>query len=141
MTMSTVDTSRRRFAGVALAALMLGASLVVSSATTSAAAESRRHTKLEKGSPGVNDTITAAPVTLGLWFNEKVDLKTIQIRLQKEGGPIATLGTAGRDSVKSDKSVVYPIMSDLDAGTYRVTWAVAGADGHPVQGRYAFVLK
>lgn len=120
---------------------MLSSAFLVSAATSSRAAEARRHTKLEKGAPGPNDTIKVAPVTLTLWFNEKVDLKTIQIRLQKEQGPIATLGTAGRDSVKSDKSVVYPIMSDLDAGTYRVTWAVAGADGHPVQGRYAFVLK
>jgi methionine-rich copper-binding protein CopC len=139
--MSTANTSRLRFTGVALAALVLSSAFLVSAASSSPAAEARRHTKLEKGSPGPNDTIKVAPVALSLWFNEKVDLKTIQIRLQKEGGPIATLGTAGRDSVKSDKSVVYPIMSDVDAGTYRVTWAVAGADGHPVQGRYAFVLK
>jgi methionine-rich copper-binding protein CopC len=139
--MLTRNTSPRRFAGVALAAFVLGSAVVVSAATSSTAEATRRHTKLEKASPGVNDTIKVAPVNLTLWFNEKVDLKTIQIRLQKEGGAIATLGTAGRDSVKSDKSVSYPIMSDVDAGTYRVTWAVAGADGHPVQGRYAFVLK
>lgn len=131
----------RRLAGAAVAALVLGSTFLVSGASSSPAAESRRHTKLEKASPGPNDTIVVAPASLKLWFSEKLDLKTIQLRLQREQGPIATLGTVGRDSVNSDKSAVYAIMSDLDPGTYRVTWAVAGPDGHPVQGRYAFVLK
>jgi methionine-rich copper-binding protein CopC len=123
------------------AALILAVSAFAISPAAPASASMLRHTKLEKASPGVNDTITIAPTSLKLWFNEKVDLKTIQLRLQMEGGPIATLGAMVRDSVNSDKSVVVPILSDVDPGTYRVTWAVAGADGHPVQGRYAFVLK
>jgi methionine-rich copper-binding protein CopC len=125
----------------ALAAITLVVGTFAFSPSAPANATTLRHTSLEKAAPGVNDTITLAPTALKLWFNEKVDLKAVQLRLQMEGGPIAMLGGMVRDSLKSEKSVVVPILSDVDPGTYRVTWAVAGADGHPVQGRFAFVLK
>jgi methionine-rich copper-binding protein CopC len=140
--MFAAPSSPRRRAGAKLIAVLSVATIgIIASAATSFSASALRHTKLDKAAPGPGDTISYPPAALKLWFSEKVDLRATQLRLQMDKGPIATLGTAGRDSVGSDKSVVAPLMSEITPGTYIVTWAVAGADGHPVQGRYSFVLK
>jgi methionine-rich copper-binding protein CopC len=138
---ASLSSPRHRASAKLLAILAFATISIIASAATSFSASTLRHTKLEKASPGPGDTIGYPPAALKLWFSEKADLKAVQLRLQMDKGPIATLGTAGRDSVGSDKSVVAPLMSEITPGTYIVTWSVAGADGHPVQGRYSFVLK
>jgi methionine-rich copper-binding protein CopC len=51
------------------------------------------------------------------------------------------LGAVTRDEKVKDAPVVAAIPSTLGAGTYTASWSVAGDDGHPVKGSFAFVVK
>jgi len=39
------------------------------------------------------------------------------------------------------KTVSWPVTGDLANGTYTVSWRVTAADGHPIDGKFDFVLR
>ena len=45
-----------------------------------------------------------------------------------------------KTAVESRRTLVVAISGRLVAGTYTVVWQIAGDDGHPVRGRYAFTI-
>jgi methionine-rich copper-binding protein CopC len=98
------------------------------------------HTKLLKSAPAANDTLTAAPTAISLWFNEKVELKVTTVKLAGPAGAVK-LAAATRDDKVKDAPVVAAITTPLAAGSYTASWSVAGDDGHPVKGSFAFVVK
>jgi methionine-rich copper-binding protein CopC len=98
------------------------------------------HTKLLKSAPAANDTLATAPTAISLWFNEKVELKVTTVKLAGPSGAVK-LGAVTRDEKVKDAPVVAAIPSTLGAGTYTASWSVAGDDGHPVKGSFAFVVK
>jgi methionine-rich copper-binding protein CopC len=61
----------------------------------------------------------------------------------KLAGPAGAvkLGAVTRDEKVKDAPVVAAISVPLAAGKYTASWSVAGDDGHPVKGSFAFVVK
>jgi len=119
-------------------AVAIAAFVTIAAAPLTPAA--RFHSKLVKSEPAANDTLTAAPKALKLWFNEKVELRLTTVKLTGAGGAVK-LGAVTRDERVKDAPVVAPIPTELAAGSYTVAWSVAGDDGHPTKGTFAFVVK
>ena len=96
------------------------------------------HGLLKRASPGNGDHLSTAPRELRLAFTEPVELAVARVELTGPSGPVGLAPL----TLHPDSSTVLlaPIRGALVAGTYRVAWQVAGADGHPVRGRYTFVI-
>jgi copper transport protein len=96
------------------------------------------HGALRSATPGEGDQLSVAPRELRLTFTEAVELAVSRLSLTGPDGPVALASLA----LASDSATVLVgrIEGPLVAGTYTVTWQVAGADGHPVRGQYTFVI-
>ena len=95
------------------------------------------HGALKSSVPVAGARLSAAPRELRLVFTEVPELAFTSIRLTgPDGTPVALapLGTA----TDSRRAVIAAIRGGLVAGKYTVLWKVAGADGHPVEGRFSF---
>jgi methionine-rich copper-binding protein CopC len=95
------------------------------------------HTKLEKSVPADGATLTAAPSSVELVFNEKPDVKLTKIAVTGPSGKVA-LGPAHS---MSEKSVMTAVTGPLADGKYAVTWQTSGDDGHVVKGAFSFSVK
>ena len=95
------------------------------------------HAKLEKTEPAANATISAAPTSVQLWFNEAPDLKVTKVELSGASGKVE-LGPAHS---MGKNNVMAPIVSKMTDGKYTVNWQTAGDDGHVEKGTFAFTLK
>lgn len=100
-------------------------------------ARAAAHAHLESTSPGRGDTVHVAPRELRLNFSERIELAVSEVHLQGPGGEVtlAPLTSAGGGVV-----LIAAIRGSLGPGRYDVHWRIASDDGHPVQGRYAFVI-
>ena len=114
--------------------------VAITAASAPAAVSARFHTKLLKSTPAANDTLATAPTAISLWFNEKVELKLTTVKLAGPAGAVK-LDAVTRDEKVKDAPVVAAIATPLAAGSYTVSWSVAGEDGHPTKGTIAFVVK
>lgn len=95
------------------------------------------HTKLEKSEPADGATLTAAPTSLQLFFNEKPDLKVTKVELAGPSGKVE-LGPAHS---MADKDVMAAIKGSVANGKYTVSWQTAGKDGHVLKGSYSFTVQ
>ena len=105
------------------------------------------HAKLVSSSPAANATVPAAKAkSINLTFNEKVIASTMKTELVMTGMPgmkdhppmkVAFASTMGKDG----KSIMLMPKKGLSAGTYKVTWAAAGADTHRMGSEFSFTLK
>ncbi|MEA3247582.1 MAG: copper resistance protein CopC, partial [Gemmatimonadota bacterium] len=94
-----------------------------------------------KSAPAKDDTLAAPPKSLDLWFSEPVDLSLLRVTLAGPGAANIALGKAAQAGTGKDAHVTVPVAGVMGAGAYAVTWVVAGADGHPTRGSFAFRLK
>lgn len=115
-----------------VAALWVGTLLLTGTAPSSA------HGVLQRSVPAAGAHLSAAPTQLRLTFNERVELAMARLVLVGPGGEVV-LGPLSLVP-DSNRIVVAPILGRLSGGSYTVRWQVAGADGHPVRGEYAFVI-
>jgi len=95
------------------------------------------HPKLRRAVPTSGAHLAAAPRELRLTFAPPPELAFSRLRFLGPRGAEVALGPVRVDSVGT---LVAPITGPLTAGTYTVVWQVAGGDGHPVRGRYAFTI-
>lgn len=123
------------------AALVVTGAFAIGATTAPSLNAALRHTRLVKASPADKDTLATPPTSLKLWYNEKVELSVVTLKLAGANGSAVALGAVTRDSANAPTSVVAPIAGTLAPDTYTVNWSLAGADGHPVKGTYSFVLK
>jgi methionine-rich copper-binding protein CopC len=94
------------------------------------------HTELVKTVPADGTQITAAPDAVSLTFSGQVLKLGAAVKVSGPGGS-AAIGAA---KVKG-KTVSWPVSGDLANGTYSVSWRVTAADGHPIDGKFEFVLQ
>ncbi len=73
-----------------------------------------------------------------LTFTEPVEARLARVRLLTADTVQLPLG--GLHSGDSAHVLVAPVSSPLGRGTYTVLWQVMGTDGHPVHGRFSFVV-
>jgi methionine-rich copper-binding protein CopC len=99
-----------------------------------------RHVALKKSNPAANDTLAQSPAALQLWFNEKVELGVVTVKLADAKGVATPLG-ALKQEVGADAPITAAVTKPLAAGAYSISWSVAGKDGHPTQGKVPFVVK
>lgn len=95
------------------------------------------HAKLLKTSPADKATVTKAPTSVQLWFNEAIDVKLSKIEVSGPDGKIA-LGTV---HAMEPKQLMGPITGKMADGVYTVNWQTAGDDGHVQKGSFTFTLK
>jgi methionine-rich copper-binding protein CopC len=95
------------------------------------------HAKLEKTTPADATTLTTAPTSIELVFNEGVDVKLTKIAVTGVSGKVAL----GPVHSMSEKSVMVAITGTVPDGKYSVAWQTSGDDGHVVKGEFGFMVK
>lgn len=102
------------------------------------ASQAAAHAKLVSSMPAAN-AVTAPPKAVSLTFNEKVapafsgfDLTMVEHNMKI---PVKT-------SVSKDgKTITGAPQGGMMAGTYKVNWHAASADGHRMTGEVTFKVK
>lgn len=94
------------------------------------------HTGLVKSSPAEGEVLKQDINLIAMEFNTTIE-KTILFKLLDESGTEITVS----DILITDNYMEGSITSTLEDGSYTVIWKIIGADGHPVQGEYSFVVN
>ncbi len=95
------------------------------------------HARLISSTPASGST-TTAPRTISLTFSERFAAPFSSIDVEDAGGR----GVSLRKTVSEDgKTLGGSFAAPLPTGTYRVTWAIAAADGHRMTGNYSFTVR
>jgi methionine-rich copper-binding protein CopC len=112
-------------------------SLAVTSAVILSASPALAHARLVSATPGDGATV-AAPQTISLTFSERfaAPFSTIEL-VDGRGRLVALTKTVSEDGKTLGGSFAAP----LSTGSYRVTWAIAAADGHRMTGTYSFTVR
>ena len=124
--------SRLRALLGAAAATLLGGGLLVTGAGPASA-----HATLISVSPRDGATLTSAPATVDLTFDEPVSARFATLVVT---GPDGTDVGAGPTRV-SGSHVTATLATGLTSGDYRVAFRVVSDDGHPVSGQSRFTLQ
>ena len=98
------------------------------------------HPELRRSAPAAGDTLASAPDELRLTFSAPIEIALSSITLHGPGERPVRL--ASLRSVEADPTVLAAAITDsaLPPGLYTLAWTVAGADGHPVRGRFTFTI-
>jgi len=112
-------------------------SLAVASAMVLSTAPALAHARLVSATPGDGATVTA-PRTISLTFSERfaAPFSTVEVE-DGRGRAVALTKRVSEDGKTLGGSFAVP----LSPGTYRVTWAIAAADGHRMTGTYSFTVR
>ena len=112
-----------------LVALVVTGVLLVAGASATHA-----HDTLLSSDPPDGSTVPLAPDAVRLTFSSPaMALGTRVVVLTPDGRDVAD----GEPQLV-DATVTQPLSGDLPAGRYTVQWRVTSADGHPVEGTFAF---
>lgn len=111
--------------------------IAVASALALSASPVLSHARLVSATPASGATVTA-PRTISLTFSERfaAPFSTVEVE-DGRGRAVALTKTVSEDGKTLGGSFAAP----LTAGTYRVTWAIAAADGHRMTGTYSFTVR
>ncbi|MEY4503280.1 MAG: hypothetical protein RLZZ576_534 [Actinomycetota bacterium] len=123
---------------VAVIAITLGLGLNLAAASVAFA-----HSDLQSTSPLAGETVEAGRIDVTLKFNEEI------LSGQGSGAVISVTGPLEGESVEHSDGCVDAIRGSLviegvsldEPGTYEVNWRVVSADGHPIEGVYAFTVE
>jgi putative copper export protein/methionine-rich copper-binding protein CopC len=94
------------------------------------------HARLTRSEPAANARLEVAPTVIRLWFSESPELSLSSITLEDSSGAAIHLGAVRRGD--TTLAIEVTILDTLKAGRYTVGWRVAGSDGHPTSGSFAF---
>lgn len=94
------------------------------------------HEGLRHSVPAKDAVLQTVPTSLRLTFTSRPDLRFTRVQLLGPSSREVALESPTLDSA----TVVAAIRGQLGAGVHTVVWQVAGADGHPVRGRYTFTI-
>ena len=131
--------SRRSFRSSVARGTPATLALLLFSALLAPLAEARAHERLVSSSPSAGDTLAVAPTELRLTFSSRVQLAFSGLELLGPDGRPIPLGTL-HSPADSATVLVAAVMQPLAPGSYTVAWRTGGADGHPVRGRFEFVV-
>lgn len=94
------------------------------------------HTGLTISSPADGEYITEDVYEIVLEFNSKIE-STSTVKVFDESKEEIIIS----NTQVSDNVITGGFMSPLDNGAYTVEWKIIGADGHPIQGTYSFMVS
>ena len=110
---------------------------VIASAVALGASPALAHARLLSATPGDGATVTA-PRQVSLTFSERFAAPFSSVEVEDgRGRPVPVTKAVSQDGKTLGGSFTAP----LAAGTYRVTWAIAAADGHRMTGHYSFTVR
>jgi methionine-rich copper-binding protein CopC len=140
MTNYTLTSWRRTALVLALTggALLAATHEVATAATTPANAG--MHLGLKRAEPGANDTVSASPATLKLWFTQSVQAAGTSLRVTGAADHIVAIGDVSVEKAELSPAVV-KVNETLKPGTYVVAWRTMAADGHPATGKFSFTVR
>src|SRR5690606_16668423 len=98
------------------------------------------HAGLRSSVPADNSHLSVAPRELRLTFTEASELSFTRVELFGPDSQMVALGPIMYGDGDARRVVVASIRGALHVGTYTVVWQIVGADGHPVRGRYSFMI-
>lgn len=98
------------------------------------------HAGLRSSVPADNSHLSVVPRELRLTFTEASELSFTRVELFGPDSQVVALEPIGYGDGDARRVVVAAIRGTLREGTYTVLWQVVGADGHPVRGRYSFMI-
>jgi methionine-rich copper-binding protein CopC len=95
------------------------------------------HARLVSATPS-NGATVSAPRTISLTFSERfaAPFSTVEVE-DGRGRAVSLTKTVSDDGKTLGGTFGAPLM----AGAYRVTWAIAAADGHRMTGTYSFTVR
>lgn len=131
-TRAVTCTALRALAAAAVTAAGLGAALLVGPGVGAAQA----HDVLASTTPAAGATVGVLPDEVVLHFEEPAQALGTVVAVRGPAGD----ATDGRAEL-IDTDVVQPLRSGSPAGAYTVDWRVVSADGHVVQGTFAFTAR
>lgn len=108
-------------------------------AATLASPFASAHAALKSSNPQAGAALAAAPKEITLTFNETVEETFSTITLADGEGKAITTDKAKVDA--ANPAILRLVAPALAAGSYTVTWAVAGHDGHRRKGDFKFTVK
>lgn len=97
------------------------------------------HIRLDESSPAPDEVLSIMPAQLRLLFSARIEARYTSITLTAPDGGRVPMG----DVVfveGSDREITLQLPRLTQPGSYTVHWRTAGADGHVLEGSYAFVL-
>jgi putative copper export protein/methionine-rich copper-binding protein CopC len=102
-------------------------------------AAAHAHIRIDASSPAADEVLRVMPSHLRLLFSERIEARYTSVTLTAPDGERVLTG----DVVfvgDSDREITLRLPSLTQPGTYTVRWRTAGADGHVLEGSYAFEL-
>lgn len=97
------------------------------------------HATLLRSTPAANSKLAKLPETIRLVFSEQVIPELSQIALIRSDSTSIQLQVA--NDPHDVHTLVGRVASAWTSGTYKVSWRVLSADGHPVAGSFSFFVK
>lgn len=96
------------------------------------------HNSLAASTPSDGASVDAAPTSVSLVFAKSVPLDTLSLQMIDSGGGRADLTTFSYGPA-GDTEVI-AALPPLAAGVVTFRWALVGADGHRLTGRFSFTV-
>ncbi|MCC3272575.1 copper resistance protein CopC [Arthrobacter zhangbolii] len=124
------------YRAVLAAVLAMGLAVGCLIAALASAAPAAAHDQLVGTAPAAGERLDAAPEQLELTFSSV---------LMDVGHQVLVLDADGRDWAGADprlnrETLVQPLPEELPRGEYSVRWRVVSSDGHPIAGRFEFLV-
>lgn len=94
------------------------------------------HASLLRSTPAANSHLTKPPETIRLVFSEQIVPELSQITLGRPDGGSTQLKVA--TDPHDVHTLVGTVIGSLPSGSYKISWHVVSADGHPVGGTIPF---
>lgn len=103
------------------------------------AASAHGHARLVKAEPAARATVSVAPTTVRLWFNERIEPRYATAEVIDSGGRVVSSGPAA--VAGDDPKRMEVRLGSLAPGVYRVRYRVLSVDGHVVEASHTFAVK
>lgn len=94
------------------------------------------HSRISESTPAKDATVTASPTEISMTFNTNIE-NLSKFKLVNETGEQVPTGDIRVKESTMSGSVAEPLKN----GAYTVKWTIIGADGHAVDGEYAFTVN
>jgi copper resistance protein C len=91
------------------------------------------HASLDRASPRVGTTVSAAPHEVTLWFTQKLEAAFSAVMVTDGSGQRVDTG-----GTRVNGNVMSVTLRGGGAGTYRVHWKVLSVDTHTTEGNFTF---
>ena len=111
--------------------------VLVAASAAAFASRPAMHASLVSSEPAAKSHLATAPARIRLVFSEPIEGKLSRITLARSGGTPFAVPAAG--DPRDVHAVIAPSDS-LTPGAYKLEWRIVSADGHPVDGNFAFAI-